>query len=49
MTDYYTGSAEAYGVVDIEVSTVADKLRQKFICRYSIPLQIHADQGAQFR
>jgi transposase InsO family protein len=48
VTDYFTRSAEAYGLPDIETPTVTDKLLTEFICRYGLPLQIHTDQGAQF-
>ena len=39
---------EVYAIPNQEAVTVADKLIDEFFCRFSIPLQLHSDQGRQF-
>ena len=46
--DYFTKWMEAYAIPDQEVKTVATKLVDEFFCRYSLPEQLHSDQGRQF-
>ena len=46
--DYFTKWTEAYAIVDQEATTVAKKLVDEFICRFSVPHQLHSDQGRQF-
>ena len=46
--DYYTKYAEAHSLVDLTAKTVGDKLLTEFICRFGVPLTIHADQGREF-
>ena len=47
-SDYFTRWVEAYAIPNQEAVTVADKLIDEFFCRFSIPLQLHSDQGRQF-
>lgn len=46
--DYFTKWTEAYAISDQEATTRAKKLVDKFICRFSVPHQLHSDQGRQF-
>ena len=46
--DYFTKWMEAYPIPNQEAETVAKKLVDEFICRFSIPKQLHSDQGCQF-
>ena len=39
---------EAYALPDQEATTVAQKLVDEFFCRFSVPEQLHSDQGKQF-
>ncbi|KAL5468841.1 hypothetical protein EMCRGX_G029964 [Ephydatia muelleri] len=48
VSDYFTRWAEAYAIPNQEAATVADKLVEEFFCRFSIPEQLHSDQGRQF-
>ena len=47
-SDYFTRWVEAYAIPHQEAVTVATKLVDEFFCRFSIPLQLHSDQGQQF-
>ena len=47
-SDYFTRWAEAYAIPNQEAITVATKLVDEFFCRFSIPQQLHSDQGRQF-
>eukprot|EP00731_Ephydatia_muelleri_P013265 Em0007g575a len=40
--------AEAYAIPNQEAITVATTLIDEFFCRFSIPQQLHSDQGRQF-
>jgi hypothetical protein len=46
--DYFSKWTEAYAIPNQEATTVAQKLVNEFFCRFSIPLQLHSDQGRQF-
>ena len=46
--DYFTKWMEALPVPNQEAVTVAEKLVDEVFLRYSIPEQLHSDQGAQF-
>ena len=48
MGDYFTKWAEAYAIPDQEATTVSQKLVDEFFCRFSVPQQLHSDQGRQF-
>ena len=45
---YFTHWAEAYPMPNQEAVTVATKLVDNMFCRFSVPDQLHSDQGAQF-
>ena len=47
-SDYFSKWVEAYGIPYQEAVTVATKLVDELFCRFSIPEQIHSDQGWQF-
>ena len=47
-SDYFTRWAEAYAIPNQEAITVATTLIDEFFCRFSIPQQLHSDQGRQF-
>ena len=47
--DHFTKWKEAYSIPNQEAKTVANKLIDEFFCRYSMPEQLHSDQGAQFQ
>ena len=46
--DYFTKWMEVYPIPNQDAITVANKLVNEFICRFSVPKQLHSDQGAQF-
>ena len=46
--DYFTRWMEAYAIPNQEASTVAQKLVDEYFCRFSVPEQLHSDQGRQF-
>ena len=46
--DYFTKWVEALGVPDVEAETVARVLMVGFLARFSLPKQIHSNQGSQF-
>ena len=46
--DYFTRWTEAYGIPNQEAVTVATKLVEEMFLRFSPPVQLHSDQGAQF-
>ena len=48
VSDYFTRWVEAYAIPNQEAVTVANKLVEEFFCRFSIPEQLHSDQGRQF-
>ena len=48
LTDYFTRYTEAYAFPNQEAKTVAYKLVNDFFFRYSLPEQLHWDQGRQF-
>ena len=47
-TDYFTRWTEAYAIPNLTAETVANKLLDEFFLRFSLPEQIHSDQGGQF-
>ena len=47
-SDYFTRWLEAYAIPNQEAKTISDKLVNEFFFRYSIPIQLHSDQGRQF-
>ena len=48
VTDYFTRWVEAYAIPNQEANTVAEKLVSEFFCQFSLPTQLHSDQGRQF-
>ena len=46
--DYFTRWAEAYAIPNQEAITIATKLVDVLFLRFSIPEQLHSDQGRQF-
>ena len=48
VADYFTRWSEAYPIPNQEATTVARKLTDEFFFRYSIPEQLHSDQGRNF-
>lgn len=46
--DYFTRWAEAYAIPNQEAITVANKISDEMFCRFSVPEQLHSDQGRQF-
>ena len=46
--DYFTKWIEAYALPDQEATNVAKKLVDEFFCPFSVPEQLHSDQGKQF-
>ena len=46
--DYFTRWMEAYPIPNQEATTVATKLVNELFCRFSLPEQLHSDQGRQF-
>ena len=46
--DYFTKWMEAYPIPNQDAITVANKLVNEFIFRFSVPRQLHSDQGTQF-
>ena len=46
--DYFTKWPEVYAIPNQEASTVADALVTNFFCRFSIPMEVHSDQGKNF-
>ena len=46
--DYFTRWMEALPIPNQEATTVASKLVDEIFLRFSIPEQLHSDQGAQF-
>ena len=47
-TDYFTRWTKAYAIPNLTAETVASKLLDEFFLRFSLPEQIHSDQGGQF-
>ena len=48
ISDYFSKWTEAYPLPNQEALTVAQKLVDQWICRFSVPEQLHSDQGRQF-
>ena len=46
--DYFTKWVEVFPIPNQEASTVAKKLVDQLFCRFSVPQQLHSDQGRQF-
>ena len=46
--DYFTRWMEAYPIPNQEATTVARVLVDQWFCRFSVPEQLHSDQGRQF-
>ena len=46
--DYFTRWAEAYAIPNQEAITIATKLVNELFLRFSVPEQLHSDQGRQF-
>jgi len=49
LTDHFTRWANALAIPDVSAPTVARVLDQHVFCYFSLPEQIHSDQGAQFQ
>ena len=48
VADYFTKWTEAYTLPNQETATVAHKLVEELFFRFSLPHQLHSDQGRQF-
>ena len=48
VSDYFTRYTEAYSIPNQEATTVAGKLVDEFFLRFSLPDQLHSDQGRNF-
>ena len=48
VADHFTRWMEAFAIPDQEAQTVAKKLVDEVFCRFSLPEQLHSDQGQQF-
>ena len=48
VSDYFTRWTEAYALPNQESATVAHKLVDEFFFRFSLPEQLHSNQGRQF-
>ena len=48
VSDYFIGWTEAYALPNQEAGTVAKKLVDEVFFRFSLPKQLHSDQGRQF-
>lgn len=48
VADYFTHYTEAYPLPNQEATTVATNLVDEFFCRFSLPEQLHSDQGRNF-
>jgi hypothetical protein len=46
--DYFTKWAKAYAIPNQEATTIANKLVNDMLLRFSPPEQLHSDQGRQF-
>ena len=46
---YFTKWVEVYAIPNQEVTTVAKELVHNFCCRYGAPMEIHTDQGRNFK
>jgi transposase InsO family protein len=46
--DYFTKRPEAYAIPNQEASTIAEALVTNFFCRFTIPRELHSDQGHNF-
>jgi len=49
LTDHFTQRADALAIPDASAPTVARALDQQVFCYFSLPRQIHSDQGAPFQ
>ena len=49
VSDYFSKWMEAFAIPNQEAVTVAEKLVEEVFCRFSIPEQLHSDQGRQFK
>ena len=45
---FFTRWTEAYPIPNQDATTIARKLTDEFFFRYSVPEQLHSDQGHQF-
>ena len=48
VADYFTKWVEVFPIPNQEARTVATKLVDEVFCRFSMPEQLHSDQGKQF-
>ena len=48
VSDYFTRYTEAYALYNQGAKTGAHKLVNEFFLRFSLPEQLHSDQGRQF-
>jgi hypothetical protein len=46
--DYFTKWPEAYAIPNQEALTTAEALVKNFFCHFSIPQELHSDQGRNF-
>ena len=47
-SDYFTQWVEAYPIFNQEATTIANKLTEELFFQFSLPDQLHSDQGRQF-
>ena len=47
--DYFSKWIEAYPVPDERAETVAQKLVMEYVCRFGVPVELHSDQGRNFK
>ena len=48
-TKYFAECLEAYAIPNHEIITVAKALVHNFCCYYGVPVEIHTDQGGNFK
>ena len=46
--DYFSKWIDAWAMLDMETSTIADLLVSRVFCQWGLPLHIHSDRGVQF-
>lgn len=49
VTDAFSKLTEIYALTNQEAETVATVVVEKFVCRFGAPMQIHSDQGRNYK